>query len=141
MTETKKALEERLIRKPSPPTPRKDPSELEEGEIEDSESEPEEEPDDDLDLTDTKVKAVDEEAELMQQELDILLASPEKKRTMRMYADDLEDEILTKKSVNTVNRVFSLQCFNFTILTLKRVKRLQNFVNVYTVYNKRNATV
>ena len=108
VTETKKALEERLIRKPSPPTPRKNPSELEEGEIEDSESEPEEEPDDDLDLTDTKVKAVDEEAELMQQELDILLASPEKKRTMRMYADDLEDEILTKKSVNTVNSIHVL---------------------------------
>lgn len=33
----------------------------------------------------------------MEQELDILLASPQKKRTMRMYADDVEDEIASKR--------------------------------------------
>jgi hypothetical protein len=57
-----------------------------------------EESDDDLDLTeDTKVTEVDEEAALMEQELDILLASPQKKRTMRMYADDVEEEIASKR--------------------------------------------
>ena len=60
---------------------------------------PKEESDDDLDLTmDTKVPEVDEEAALMEQELDILLAEPPKKRTMRMYADDVEEERVSKRS-------------------------------------------
>ncbi|XP_033748730.1 nuclear cap-binding protein subunit 3-like isoform X2 [Pecten maximus] len=53
------------------------------------------EDDDFLDLSaDSKpeVKEVDEEAVMMEQELDILLASPPRKRSMRMYADDIEDE-------------------------------------------------
>lgn len=53
------------------------------------------EDDDFLDLSgDPKpeVKEVDEEAVLMEKELDILLASPPRKRSMRMYADDIEDE-------------------------------------------------
>lgn len=64
---------------------------------------PKEESDDDLDLTmDTKVPEVDEEAALMEQELDILLAEPPKKRTMRMYADDVEEERVSKRSVGQV---------------------------------------
>lgn len=57
-----------------------------------------EELDDDFDLIlIIKVVEVDEEAVLMEQELDILLVIFSRKRIMRMYVDDVEEEKISKR--------------------------------------------
>lgn len=57
-----------------------------------------EELDDDFDLIlIIKVVEVDEEAVLMEQELDILLVIFLRKRIMRMYVDDVEEEKISKR--------------------------------------------
>lgn len=100
----KKTVEDRLgkLHEPESPVNSKTDNDLEEGEIIESEAEENQlmEENDDLDLTledKPKIEEIDEEAAMMEEELDILLASPPKKRSMRMYADDIEDEIIHKK--------------------------------------------
>lgn len=57
-----------------------------------------EELDDDFDLIlIIKAVEVDEEAVLMEQELDILLVIFSRKRIMRMYVDDVEEEKISKR--------------------------------------------
>lgn len=57
-----------------------------------------EELDDDFDLIlINKAVEVDEEAVLMEQELDILLVIFSRKRIMRMYVDDVEEEKISKR--------------------------------------------
>lgn len=57
-----------------------------------------EELDDDFDLIlIIKVVEVDEEVVLMEQELDILLVIFSRKRIMRMYVDDVEEEKISKR--------------------------------------------
>lgn len=91
--QSKKEIEERLRSILGEKNPKARKPESEEEDLP-----PKEESDDDLDLTlTTKAAEVDEEAALMEQELDILLATPPRKRTMRMYADDVEEEKISKR--------------------------------------------
>lgn len=91
--QSKKEIEERLRSILGEKNPK-----AREPESEEEDLPPKEESDDDLDLTLTnKAAEVDEEAALMEQELDILLATPPRKRTMRMYADDVEEEKISKR--------------------------------------------